>query len=243
MKTLMIMAALTGSALMAEPRQASAQAGGAMEITADQTALDLAVRGTSSRVPDVVNISAGVVTYAASASDALRMNSAAMQEVIGALRAAGVDERDIRTQRINLNPRYDGRDQYGNAKIIGYNAQNMVTVKFREVEQSGRILDVLVSEGANQINGPYFEIGDPEEALDEARLDALEQGRARAAQYAAALGKRVVGLAHVSEGGAHMPSPIVVTGSRVAMEVSAAPPVAPGEQEVGITLNLRYILE
>ncbi|MCJ8191530.1 SIMPL domain-containing protein [Sphingomicrobium aestuariivivum] len=243
MKTL-LMAALLGAAATGLPMQAGAQPGMAIEVGEDQTVLDLAVRGTSTRVPDVVNISAGVVTTAPTAAEALRQNSETMQRIVRALRQAGVKERDIRTQRINLNPRYDDRGGYENRKIIGYQAQNMVSVKFREIEQSGRILDVLVGEGANQIYGPNFELDDPAEALDEARADALEQARERAGLYAAALGKRVVRLAYFSEGGAQMPSPIVVTGSRIRMEAAdAAPPVAPGEQEVGITLNLRYILE
>ncbi|WP_265587829.1 SIMPL domain-containing protein [Sphingomicrobium arenosum] len=241
MSRMAVMAALVAAGM---PGAASAQEGAPMiEIGAEQTVLDLSVRGTSTRVPDMVTISAGVTSEAASASEALRINSEAMQRVVDALRAQGVAERDIRTQRINLNPIYEDRNSSGIAKIVRYRASNMVAVRFREVEMSGRVLDILVREGANEIQGPNFEIDDPEEALDEARADALRIARERAELYAAALGKRVVRLAHFSEGGANFPSPIVVTGSRMRMEAASAPPIAAGEQEVGVMLNLRYILE
>lgn len=234
-------AGLAGAAGASAP--AAAQEAYAIEVGADQTVLDLVVRGTTTRVPDIVTISAGVTSEAGNASEALRLNSASMQRVVEALRDLGVARRDIRTQQINLSPIYEDRRYGGVAKISGYRASNMVSVRFREIEQSGRVLDILVGEGANQINGPSFELDDPAEALDEARRDALEQGRERAELYAKALGKRVVRLAHFSEGRSRMPSPIVVTGARMEMDAAAAPPIEAGEQEIGVSLEMRFILE
>ena len=66
---------------------------------------------------------------------------------------------------------------------------------------AGTILDALVAEGANQINGPSLTIDKPEAAYDEARTKALAAGRARADLYARSLGMRVVRLLSVSESG------------------------------------------
>jgi hypothetical protein len=66
-----------------------------------------------------------------------------------------------------------------------------VTVRFRDIANTGKILDALVAQGANQINGPMLGIDKPEGALDEARTKALAAARARAELYARATGKRV----------------------------------------------------
>src|SRR3546814_12995882 len=113
-----------------------------------------------------------------------------MERVIAALKRAGIAERDIQTSSISLHPEY--RYVENQAPILtGYRASNEVTVRFRDIAETGAILDALVAEGANQINGPMLEIDKPDEALDEARRGALEKARARPAMYARATGRRV----------------------------------------------------
>lgn len=216
-----------------------------IEVAADSTILDLAVTGEIDVVPDLVLVSAGVVSEAPTASAALSQNSSAMQRVVEALRAAGVAERDIQTDRVSLNPRYDYQDNRA-PRLVGYSSTNSVRVRFRDIDRSGAILDALVQSGANQIEGPSFTLDEPEAARDSARLDAVRMGQARANAYAAALGKRVVRLISVSETGRQSDMPIVVTGRRIssadAMAAPPPPPIAPGEQHVGVTLMMRFEL-
>jgi uncharacterized protein YggE len=102
----------------------------------------------------------------------------------------------------------------------------------------------LVSEGANQINGPSLTIDKPDAALDEARTKALATGRARAELYARALGKRVARLVSVSEGSRpSFPTDIVVTGARMASAESAETKIVPGEQQVQVTLSMSFDLQ
>jgi uncharacterized protein YggE len=129
--------------------------------------------------------------------------------------------------------------------LNGYTASNQVNVRFRDIANSGKILDALVAEGANQINGPSLTIDKPEEALNEARTKALAQGRLRADLYARSLGKRVVRLISVSEGGRSpiQPMDIVVTGARIASADAAETKVVPGEQQVQMTLGMSFELQ
>jgi hypothetical protein len=106
--------------------------------------------------------------------------------VLSALKRAGIEERDIQTSSINLNPEYRYQDNR-TPQLVGYSASNQVSIRFRDIRNTGKILDALVAEGANQINGPTLTIDKPEAALDEARLKALANGRARAEVYARAL--------------------------------------------------------
>ena len=133
-------------------------------------------------------ISAGVVTRQTTATAAIQENAARMERVLAALKRAGIEERDVQTSSINLNPEY--RYQENRApQLVGYTASNQVSIRFRDIRNTGKILDALVAEGANQINGPTLTIDKPEAALDEARLKALANGRARADVYARALGQ------------------------------------------------------
>ena len=117
----------------------------------------------------------------------MRANAVQMDKVMAAIRAAGIAERDIQTSGINLNPQYKYVENQP-PSIVGYQASNNVNVKVRDLARLGKVLDAFVANGANQINGPSFEVDKPDEAYDEARLAALKKAQARANTYAAALG-------------------------------------------------------
>ena len=168
------------------------------------TRLDISATGEVSRVPDLAIISAGVQTLRPTATAAIEENAARMERVRAALKRAGIADKDIQTSSINLNPEYRYAENQPPA-LTGYRASNTVNVKFRDLKRTGAILDALVREGANQINGPSLTIDKPEAAYDEARVKAIAVGQARAELYARALGKRVVRLLSVSESGSMIP--------------------------------------
>jgi uncharacterized protein YggE len=227
-------------ALAAVPAAAHAQAVPMQTISG--TRLDVVATGEVTRVPDIVRIGAGVVTTAPTASGALQENARRMETVRAALRRAGVAERDIQTSQLNLHPDYR-HDQGGNQpQLIGYRASNEVTVRFRDIANTGKILDALVAQGANQINGPMLGIDKPEGALDEARTKALAAARARAELYARATGKRVGRILTISEGGGGMGPMPMYRGDAVAMSVSKTE-ISPGEQSLSVTLSVSFELE
>jgi uncharacterized protein len=205
------------------------------------TRLDVVANGEVTRVPDIVHINAGVVTQAASATDAIRQNAARMEAVRAALRQAGIADRDIQTSSINLNPNYRYAENQPPV-LIGYQATNQVNVKFRDIANSGRILDALVAEGANQINGPMLAIDRPEAALDEARTQALTNARARAELYARSLNMRVARVLAISETGAVYapPRPMMARGM-VAQDASTE--IVPGEQTLSVSLTVSFELQ
>jgi len=207
------------------------------------TRVDISATGTVSRVPDLAIISAGVVTRSATATGAIADNAARMERVRAALRRAGIEDRDIQTSSINLNPDY--RYQEGQPPVLtGYNASNNVSIKFRDIRRSGQVLDALVAQGANQINGPSLTIDKPEAAYDEARGKAIAVGRARADLYARNLGMRVVKLLSVSEtGGSRPPMPYMRDVAMAAQEGSAKTGIDPGSQDLEVTLTMSFELQ
>lgn len=238
MKTIIL--PLLAAAALAAPSSAAAQA--TMQVQPiSGTRLDIAATGEVNRVPDVAMITTGVVTRAATATAAIRANATRMERVRAALRAAGIADRDIQTSSLNLNPEYH-YEQNQPPRLTGYTASNQVSVRFRDIGETGKILDALVAEGANQISGPNLTIDKPEEALDEARLKAIANGRARAALYARALGMRVVRLLSVSESGGYaVPPPMPMVA--MAAERSADTKIDPGEQKVQVSVSMSFELQ
>jgi uncharacterized protein YggE len=205
------------------------------------TLLSISTTAEASRTPDVATISTGVVTQAADANAAMRDNAVQMDKMMSALRAAGIAARDIQTSGINLNPQYKYADNQPPA-IVGYQASNSVNVKVRELAKLGKVLDALVAQGANQINGPSFGIDKPEAAMEEARLAAVKKAQAQAQTYARALGLQVKRIVSISEGGAGQPGPMPVMRMMAAAPMEKDTAISPGESSVSVSVEMVFEL-
>ena len=225
------------------PMTANAQTSTPAIAQAEGTLLSVSATGEASRTPDIATLSTGVVTQAADANTAMRDNATQMDRVMAALRAAGIAERDIQTSGINLNPQYRYAENMPPA-ITGYQASNTVNVKVRELAKLGKVLDTLVAQGANQINGPSFGLDKPEAALDEARLAAVKKAQAQARTYANALGLQVKRIISISEGGASLPRPPMPMMRAMAADAGYAKEtsVAPGESSVSVSVEMVFEL-
>lgn len=221
-------------------------------IAAGHTLLTVSAEGSSTSQPDMALFNAGVTTQGATASAALAENSTKMTRVIAALRRAGIADKDIQTSNLNLNPVYsppkrlpDGSYEEQERQIVGYQVTNNVSVKQRKLDDYGKVVDALVTAGANQVNGPSFMLSKPEAAQDEARTEAMKNARQRAQLYAQAAGLRVVGIVSISENGGFSP-PQPVMYRRMAMEAAAPPPppapVMSGELETNLTVTVQFEL-
>ena len=239
MRRTFLAALMLGAAAL--PAVAEAQQTPAITQTIAGTRLDISATGEVTRVPDVAIISAGVVTRSTTATGALSEAADRMARVLAALKRAGVEDRDVQTSNVSLNPEY--RYQQDQApQLVGYTASNQVTIRFRDIRNSGKILDALVGEGANQINGPNLTIDKPEAALDEARAKAVATARARAELYAHSLGLRVARVVAVSESGGYAvppPAPPMVIQSLARADTK----IEPGEQKLQVTLAVTFELQ
>jgi uncharacterized protein YggE len=241
-KTLLTAMALGAAAI---PASAMAQAVATVPMPVlSGTRLDVQATGEVTRVPDLAIISAGVQTLQPTATGAIEENATRMERVRAALKRAGIADRDIQTSTISLNPEYRYAENQP-PRLTGYRATNTVNVKFRDLKRTGAILDALVAEGANQINGPNLTIDKPESAYDEARVKAIAKGQARAELYARALGKRVVRVLSVSEtGGFQVPPPMPYMREMAAQDAGAAKTaIDPGTQELSATVTMSFELQ
>jgi len=207
----------------------------------DGTLLDVTATGKTTRVPDLATIRAGVVTQAATAAAALSDNANRMSAVLSALKRAGIQPRDIATANVSLQPQYRYEDNKPPV-ITGYQATNTVSIRFRDIAKSGQILDALVAQGANQIDGPNLSLDQPDAALDEARVDAVKRAQARAQLYAKAAGLSVSRILTIAEGGEIAGPPPPMPVYRMAAAKAADTQVMPGESDVTVTITVRFLL-
>lgn len=210
-------------------------------VATDGTLLNVSAQGEAKRVPDIATVSTGVVTRAADSNAAMRANAEQMAKVVAAIKAAGIADKDVQTSGISLNPSYQYRENQP-PTITGYEAHNTVNVVVRDIGKLGRILDTLASVGANQINGPSFDVDKKDEAMDEARRNAVEKAQARADMYAKTLGMKVRRIVSISEGAGFGP-PMPMVRGMVAMKAEAADTsVSPGENTLSVNLDVVFEL-
>ena len=237
--TVLALGAFSLGAPMTASAQSQAASGYAMP--ADGTLLSVSATADARRIPDVATISTGVVTQAMDANAAMRANAAQMDKLMAAIRAAGIAERDIQTSGINLNPNYKYVEN-APPTIVGYQAINTVNVKVRDLSRLGKVLDTFVEQGANQINGPSFEVDKPDAAYDEARIAAIKKAQARAQTYADALGVKVRRIVSISEGGASFPRPMPMVRAMAADAEMKSTSVSPGESTLSVSIEVVFEL-
>jgi uncharacterized protein YggE len=221
---------------------APALAAEAPSVAPGDTLLTLTADGKSTRTPDIANFSAGITTVGKTASAAMAANATAMTRVIDALKAAGVADRDVQTSNLSLSPVFDNSMQRDpdHPRITGYQASNTVAIHARAIAAMGRVIDTLVSAGANEVSGPNFDIDHPEAALNEARIGAVASARSRADLYAHAAGLKVLRILSISESGGYGPPQPMMMLARKAMAPST--PVAAGEVAVSVNITMQFEL-
>jgi uncharacterized protein YggE len=193
--------------------------------------------GSVTAEPDVAQISAGVVTEADSAKDAMGRNSVVMTKLIDGLKAAGIQPKDIQTTTLNVEPRYTQPKDGRVAAINGYRVINQVRLTVREVKRLGDVLDQAIALGANQINHITFDIADPETLKDEARKQAMENARRRGELYARAAGGQLGPVLRISES---VGEPHPMPGGRMAMRASV--PIEAGTRSLEVEVHVTYAL-
>jgi len=215
---------------------------GASMASGEAPASSITVTGSAavSGPPDTAEVNAGVVTQAATAAQAMSQNSAAMEQVLKALIALGIADRDVHTTTVSIvplrAPPQTGRQQP--PAVIGYEVTNQVRVRVRSLATLGRLLDTLVSQGANALGGIAFSIADPAPLLEQARVKAIADARQKAQVYAAAAGVKLGRVMSIRDASPGLPRPMTAR-----VMASTAVPIAPGEQELETSVSVTYALE
>ena len=203
--------------------------------------------GSAELAPDMAVLQLTVTREAKTAREALDANSVAMTQVIEALRASGIAERDLQTANFSIQPRYS----YPAAKagenkaprIVGYTVRNGLTVRVRDLGKLGAIMDKSVTLGVNEGGNILFTNDDPSPAIEQARIRAVKDAMDKARALAGAAGVRLGKVLQISEQ-SYKPAPAPMVRSEMMRARSAdAVPVAAGENSYRVMVNVSYAIE
>jgi hypothetical protein len=228
MKHLALLAAAIGaSALLAAPALAQSET----------PAISVTGEATISVPPDQAQVEAGVTSNGKTAREASEANNVTMGQVLLALKAAGIDAKDIQTSRLSLQPQ--SAPNHSTNAIVGYRASNQVTVRVRDVTKVASTIDLLVGAGANDIGGINFMVSQASKLLDDAREQAVADARRKAEIYAKAAGVTLGAPLSIAEEGAPAP----VFRGKMALAPMAATPVAQGEQTLSVNVSVSWAIK
>lgn len=205
--------------------------------------ISVAGEGKVTAVPDIAELSFGVQTGPQpTAKAAMSMLEKSMTAAFAAVKALGIDEKDISTESLHLNPSYDWNN--GRQTLRGYEANQSLRVKVRDLDKVSDVLSAATNAGANQAGGVQFTIDDPEKLQAEARSEAITKAQEKARELARQLGVSLGDLQGFSEGGSGVipPMPYMAKAMMVgdAAMAEAGVPLPPGEQEISVNVNLVY---
>jgi uncharacterized protein YggE len=188
--------------------------------------------------PDIVLLTLGVQTQGRDVAEAVSENNRRSAEVVGVFRSAGVAGEDIQTTYFNVYPQQQ-YDQFGvlTGEVV-YWVDNTITVKVRQLDQVGVLLQSVLTRGANTVQGLSYTVEDPSDALDAIRADALEDARMQAEQLAASAGVELGEVLTISESGA-LPSP-VYEAAAFGKGGGGGVPTQAGSLEYSVSMTVTY---
>ena len=227
--------------------------------------------GKASGTPDIAVVSLGVESIEDTAAAARANAARAMQSVMDALTKAGIANKDIQTRYFNISPRYqsvevqrcDAKDDgdteesktssmskscymVWESRLIGYSVSNQATVKIRDLDDVGTVIDQVTEAAGNlvRINGISFNIEDPQPLQDKARANAVADMKRKAAMLAELSGVKLGRLVYLNEGAAYSP-PQPLYGraeAAFAMADSYETSISPGELDISATVQGVYLI-
>jgi uncharacterized protein YggE len=163
--------------------------------------------------------------------------------VIAGARRQGVEERDIQTSGISLQPIYRPRraDDETTPEIQAYRASNNVTLTVRDLSQASAVLDGALANGANVLGGLRFGIANPDALQRQALAEATTNAQAKARSIAGAAGLGITGVLTITEESVSTPRPQQEAVARFALSADAAStPVQAGELVIRATVRVKY---
>ncbi|MGH2600951.1 MAG: SIMPL domain-containing protein [Dehalococcoidia bacterium] len=223
-------------AVVAWPRGAAAQE------APPTPQLSVSGQGTVSVRPDVAIVAMGAAVRRDNAQEAFDQANALAGSLTQFLRGQGVAERDITTRQFNLSPEFGRQEGDAPRPIVAWRAANLLSVKIRDFSTIGATIDgaIRILGSDAQLSGISFTIEDTDTVARQARDEAIANAKQRAEQMAEAAGVRLVRILSITETSAPPPRPVPVAAAPAVADRSVAAEVAPGEQNITVTVEIVY---
>ncbi len=222
--------------------------------------------GEINAVPDIALFTYSISKDAATIAEARNQVATTGNDLFGKLKAAGIAEKDIKTDSLSTYPKYENRasatndcgvirgSELGimapvacapvyNSVVVGYTVTTTFSVKVRDLDQVSAIATLLTNAKLFSLNGPNFSIDNRDELVNEARQKAIKDAKKEAEMLASQLGVRLVGIVNFSEDG-YNPAPMYYdragANAMMSSEKSVAPELPAGETIIRSNVTITY---
>jgi uncharacterized protein YggE len=208
--------------------------------------ISVAGQGRVTGTPDMAVLNFSVRNRGKTAGEAFSGSSERMNAVISAFKEAGIEPRDLQTAQVNLNPVYaqNERGYQDRARIVAYEAVQTLTVRLRDIETAGEMIDLGVGSGANELQSFTLTIDETEALEDEARVAAVRDARRKAEMMAEAAGASLGQVMTISayQGGGR-PVPMMASARMASADVAEEMSIEAGEQELTVNVQVTFALK
>jgi len=201
-------------------------------------------QGKVSAVPDVATLNVEVNQDGPELDPVLGQVRKQMSKVLEAIKGQGIEDKDVRTEMFQVQPKFE-RDKRGNSQRAGYSVSNRVSVKVRDLKKTGKTLTAVLNAGATNVDGPHFEVDNPEAAERLALAAATKDAKAKAQAVAEAAGVQLGDILTLNPQNVNWPGPIrpmMMRAMAAAVPMAAAEPVSVGEQTLTGYVSVTYAI-
>ena len=215
-------------------------------VSEKQTFIVVTGEGEVQAAPDMAILDLSVLREAKTAREALTDNNKAMSKVLAAMKEAGIEDRDLQTSGVNIQPTYtypNDKNGLKAPKIIGYNVTNGLTVRVRNLDKVGDLLDKSIDLGVNQSGGLRFVNDDPSKVLMDARKKSMENAMEKAkilTETAGAKLGRVLEITEYVNNGRPMPMARTKMIAMAAEPASDSVPLSAGENSYNVNVTVKF---
>ncbi len=238
-----VLAACTAGQQTTEPPNITVEPANITVNTGEtQTGISVSGTGEVTGTPDTVTVNIGVSVSGKTVAEASSLAAEKADALIASLTSNGVDPDDITTTNYSIWPEYDYRS--GREKLIGYQVNNTVRAKIRDISEAGDVLDSAVEAGGDavRVNGLSFSIEDDTEMIEAARQVAWNDALAKAQQLADLSGQTLGPAITINESFSRPPTPIRFEAYEADAAGSIATPIEPGTSAVTISIQVQFAL-
>jgi uncharacterized protein YggE len=206
-----------------------------------QASITVTGTGKIRYTPDLAHLGFGVTSEGNTAAEAWKKNADKVKRIFDALKALGLPEKDLQTGSIGVSPKYH-YEKDKEPRLIGYVASYDLNVTVRKLPEVGKVLDAAVEAGVNQRASISFAASDPDKMIQQARLAAVTEARAKARMLAEGAGASLGLVRSISEG-SQSPWRVHELAIPAKADFASRPlPVAAGEQEISVSVTVTYDL-
>lgn len=203
-----------------------------------QSIVSVTGESTVKIIPDQVTIRMSVENTGDDPVALKTLNDKAVNEVLSFIRQNGIESKDVQTQHVTLNKRYDY-----NTKTYSYQATQTIMVLLKDLKKYDGLISGLMTKGINRIDGISFGTSKLEELKSEARKLAVSNAKVKAMEYAGVLNQTVGKAIQINEQGSYNPPMPLYRADAMAYSIDDGDEtLAIGEMEVKATIQVVFEL-